>query len=119
MSPSAKRPPRLTFRSNTEIAIHVPDLDQAEGFYGRVLSFRSVARSGEQLELDTGALRLYVNRDGAPRSFVPSFDVSDHAAAQRHLKEAGCSTVTVLAGGNPVTYFLDPFGFAFDIVQRR
>jgi hypothetical protein len=49
---------RLAFRSNCEIAIHVPDLARAEDFYASVLGFRLVAKSTDQLEFDTGALRL-------------------------------------------------------------
>ena len=55
--------PRASFRSNCEIAIHVPDLARAEAFYAGVLGFRLVAKSADQLEFDTGALRLFVNRD--------------------------------------------------------
>jgi catechol 2,3-dioxygenase-like lactoylglutathione lyase family enzyme len=109
----------VAFRSNREIAIHVPDLARAEDFYAGVLGFRVVARSAEQLELDTGELRLYVNRDpGARRSFIPSFDVPDSDAARRHLEAAGCRTVAV-AGHPGAIYFLDPFGFVFDVVERR
>jgi catechol 2,3-dioxygenase-like lactoylglutathione lyase family enzyme len=108
----------VTFRSNCKVAIHVPDLAQAETFYTGVLGCRLVARSPDQLELDTGALRLYVNRDAATlRSHIPSFDVPDYAAARRHLEAAGCKTVP--AGTHTdLVYFQDPFGFVFDIIER-
>lgn len=105
-------------RSNAEIAIHVPDLTEAEQFYGGVLGFRVVSRTDDRLEVDTGALRLYVNRDaGATRSFVPSFDVPDYATAKRALESAGCRLVPAApnASGH---YFQDPFGFVFDITER-
>ena len=108
----------VSFRSNCEIAIHVPDLARAEAFYAGVLGFRLVGRTADQLEFDTGALRLYVNRDAdALRTYIPSIDVPDYAAARRHLLAAGCQTVPVgmHAGG---VYFRDPFGFVFDIVER-
>ena len=107
------------FRSSCEIAIHVFDVARAEAFYTTVLGARVVSRSEEQVELDTGALRLFVNRDSStPRSYIPSFDVSDHAAARRHLEEAGCRTVPAGTHADAV-YFCDPFGFVFDIVERR
>jgi len=85
---------RVTFRSNCEVAIHVPDLEKAEAFYLGVLGFQLVARRPDQLELDTGALRLYVNRDAQTlHSFIPSLDVPDYDAARRHLEASGCATV--------------------------
>jgi catechol 2,3-dioxygenase-like lactoylglutathione lyase family enzyme len=109
---------RIAFRSNCEIAIHVPDLARAEAFYAGVLGFRLVARSAEQLEFDTGALRLYVNRD--PETvipYIPSLDVQDYAAARRHLEAAGCKSVSAGAHSAAV-YFQDPFGLVFDIIER-
>lgn len=106
------------FRSNCEIAIHVPDLVRAEAFYGGVLGFQLVSRSPEQLEFDTGALRLYVNRDaGTLRSYIPSLDVPDYVVARRHLEAAGCKTVSAGSHSEAV-YFQDPFGFLFDIIER-
>jgi predicted enzyme related to lactoylglutathione lyase len=109
---------RVAFRSNCEIAIHVPDLARAEAFYAGVLGFRLVARSTDQLEFDTGALRLYINRDlEALRPYIPSLDVPDYAAARRHLEAAGCKLVS--AGGHSgAVYFQDPFGLVFDIIER-
>jgi catechol 2,3-dioxygenase-like lactoylglutathione lyase family enzyme len=108
----------VTFRSNCEVAIHVADLAQAEAFYAGVLGFRLVARSPEQLELDTGALRLYVNRDAESlRPYIPSLDVLDYATARRHLEAAGCKTVPAGTHADLV-YFQDPFGFVFDIIER-
>jgi predicted enzyme related to lactoylglutathione lyase len=109
---------RVAFRSNCEIAIHVPDLARAEAFYSGVLGFRLVAKSADQLEFDTGALRLYVNRDSESlRPYIPSLDVPDYAAARRYLEAAGCQVVS--AGAHPgAVYFQDPFGLVFDIIER-
>jgi catechol 2,3-dioxygenase-like lactoylglutathione lyase family enzyme len=110
--------PRVAFRSNCEIAIHVPDLTQAEAFYRGVLGFRLIAKSADQLEFDTGALRLYVNRDpDTLRPYIPSLDVPDYAAARRHLEAAGCKVVPAGVHSGAV-YFQDPFGFVFDIIGR-
>jgi catechol 2,3-dioxygenase-like lactoylglutathione lyase family enzyme len=109
---------RLVFRSNCEIAIHVPDLARAEAFYAGVLGFRMLAKSDDQLEFDTGALRLYVNRDAeALRPYIPSLDVPDYATARRHLEAAGCRTLSAGAHSGAV-YFQDPFGLIFDIIER-
>jgi catechol 2,3-dioxygenase-like lactoylglutathione lyase family enzyme len=111
-------PAPVVFRSNCEIAIHVPDLAPAEAFYAGVLGFRLLAKSDDQLEFDTGALRLYVNRDlQAQRPFIPSLNVPSYAAARRHLEAAGCTTVPAGAHSELV-YLQDPFGFVFDIVER-
>jgi catechol 2,3-dioxygenase-like lactoylglutathione lyase family enzyme len=108
---------RVQLRSNREIAIHVRDLALAEAFYGKLLGFRLVRRTLDQLEFDTGELRLYVNRDTSSLiSYIPSFDVDDYSAASRFLEAAGCTQR--FAGEQPVPYFEDPFGFVFDIIER-
>ena len=108
---------RPHLRSNREIAIHVPDLARAEAFYGKLLGFRLVRRTLDQLEFDTGELRLYVNRDvSKPISYIPSFDVEDYSDARRFLEAAGCKVR--FAGEQAVPYFEDPFGFVFDIIER-
>jgi catechol 2,3-dioxygenase-like lactoylglutathione lyase family enzyme len=108
---------RVQLRSNREIAIHVRDLARAEAFYGKLLGFRLVRRTLDQLEFDTGELRLYVNRDTSSLiSYIPSFDVDDYSAARRFLEAAGCPQR--FAGEQPVPYFEDPFGFVFDIIER-
>ena len=110
-----EHPPVL--RSNREIAIHVADLARAEAFYGKLLGFRLVRRTLDQLEFDTGELRLYVNRDATrPISYIPSFDVEDYHEAREFLEAAGCTVR--FAGDQPVPYFEDPFGFVFDIIER-
>jgi catechol 2,3-dioxygenase-like lactoylglutathione lyase family enzyme len=107
----------IRLRSNREIAIHVPDLARAEEFYGKRLGFRMVRRTLDQLEFDTGELRLYVNRDLSKLiSFIPSFDVEDYHEARRFLEASGCTLK--FAGEQAVPYFEDPFGFVFDIIER-
>ena len=106
---------QVTFRSNNEIAVHVSDLARAEAFYGGVLGFQLVRKTDDELEFDTGALRLYVNRDATKRSFIPSLDVADSEAAKRHVRAAGCRIVHEWSGG---FYFEDAFGLVVDVVQR-
>jgi len=110
---------RLVFRSSSEIAVHVANLEKAEHFYAEVLGFRLLARTTRQLEFDTGRLRLYVNLDSKPlNSFIPSFDVADREAAREYLEGAGCKPVHIST--HPGLYYMrDPFGMLFDIVERK
>ena len=106
----------VKFRSNCEVAIHVPDLDRAEEFYADVLGFALLNKSAEQLEFDSGVLRLYVNQDSNKRTYIPSLDVDNYVEAREYLEAAGCRTVAI--DGTDLVYFQDPFGFVFDIVER-
>jgi catechol-2,3-dioxygenase len=104
----------LTVQANHDVAIHVSDLAKAEEFYGKQLGFKVKSRTSEQLSFDAGAFTLWVNKDSQNRSFIPSFTVSDYAEARKALEAAGCKPVS----GN-ATYFEDPFGFTFDIIEQR
>lgn len=103
------------FRSNRDVAIHVHDLAPALRFYGVVMGFPRIGRSERHLVFDTGTFRLYVNRSDQLCSYVPSFDVPDREEARRRLAAAGCGRPAV----GPSSYFEDPFGFVFDIIERR
>ena len=108
--------PPAIFSSNSEVAIHVPDLDKAEAFYVGVLGGSLISKSDAGLEIESGALRLYVNRDeDVPRSFIPSFDVTDGKRAALQLQVVGCEVEPCASGRR---YFRDPFGLVFDIVER-
>jgi Glyoxalase/Bleomycin resistance protein/Dioxygenase superfamily len=108
-----KKSAPAAFQSNHDVAIHVPDLKIAENFYAGVLGFHLVSKSEGQLHFDTGTLHLWVNQDAMPKPFIPSFSVPDFDSAERHLKAAGCKTVT----SGSATYFKDPFGFIFDVIE--
>ena len=91
--------PQAIFSSNSEVAIHVPNLDRAEAFYVGVLGGRLISKSDASLEIESGALRLYVKRDeDALRSFIPSFDVTDGTRAALQLQVAGCEVEHVCLG---------------------
>ena len=104
----------VTFRSNPDVAISVPDLAQAEAFYGDVLGFPLASKTDTLLEFDTGTIRLWVNKAAQPQSFVPSLDVTDVEAAKQRLEAAGCKILRSGAGG---LFFEDPFGFAIDVIK--
>jgi uncharacterized protein YndB with AHSA1/START domain/catechol 2,3-dioxygenase-like lactoylglutathione lyase family enzyme len=111
--------PHVRFTSNHDIAIDVADLAPAEAFYAGTLGFHIRSRGEHHLEIDTGAFTLWVNCTGGPsRSFIPSLDVRDAAAARAMLEAAGCRVVRESAEGNGF-YFEDPFGFVIDVVERR
>jgi len=115
---SASNPP-VRFRTDGNVAIHVPNLERAEAFYAGVLGFRLLSRAPDKLVLDTGALRLYVNLDPATvRPFIPALEVPDYEAAKRCLLPAGCRIVHEWPGGKAL-YFEDPFGIVLDVVERR
>ncbi|WP_316193048.1 VOC family protein [Bradyrhizobium sp. SZCCHNRI1029] len=99
------------FRSNRDVAVHVLDIDKAIEFYGNVLGFERISGEGH-VAFETGNFRLWINRD-APQSFVPSFSVTDMAEAKRLLTEHGCTPI----GPSAPSYFRDPFGFVFDIIE--
>ena len=106
------------FRANHDVAVEVESLVDAEAFYAGTLGFRVRSRTSEQLELDAGGFTLWVNRIGnrdSRRSFIPSLDVPNAAAARVALEEAGCR---IIRGGDGGFYFEDPFGFVIDVVER-
>lgn len=107
------------FRTDGNVAIHVPDLEKAEIFYGGVLGFRLLRKTADQLEFDTGALRLYVNRDPLFLiPFIPALEVRDYQAAKAHLERAGCEIHYEWPGGKAL-YFRDPFGLVLDIIEKK
>jgi catechol 2,3-dioxygenase-like lactoylglutathione lyase family enzyme len=112
-TPKTGKAPHVTFRANSDVAIHVPDLDKAKQFYCEVLRLGLKSSSPTQLAIDTGSFTLWVNKDTVAHSFIPSFSVSDYGGARDLLGE---TSKAVSLGG--ATYFVDPFGFIFDIVQE-
>jgi catechol 2,3-dioxygenase-like lactoylglutathione lyase family enzyme len=108
------------FRANNELALHVADPDAAAAFYERALGCRVVKRTDGWIEVAAGALRLYFVRDPAPTHdrVVPSFDVTDRAAAVRHLQAAGCTLVPIGPHSPGGFYVQDPSGVVFDVIQR-
>src|SRR5947207_273474 len=101
---------RVTFRANHDVAIHVSDLAKAEEFYSKQLGFKVKSSSPEQISLDAGSFTLWVNKDSKNQSYIPSFSVSDYKEARRLLEAAACKKAS--------TYFEDPFGFVFDIIEQ-
>ena len=111
--------PAPAFRTNRDVAIEVADMAAAEAFYAGTLGFHIRSRGEHHLELDTGELTLWVNCTGGPsRSFIPSLDVRDAAAARTMLEAAGCRIVRDSTEERGF-YFEDPFGFVIDVIENR
>jgi catechol 2,3-dioxygenase-like lactoylglutathione lyase family enzyme len=68
----------------------VPDPDAAAAFYADVLGCEVVLREPDCIEVVSGALRLFLLRDPVRThdAVVASLDVTDRAAAVRHLQSA-------------------------------
>lgn len=104
------------FRADGNVAMHVPDLGEAERFYGRVLGLRLQTRSNTQLVYDAGELTLYINLDDTGTlPFIPAFLVPDLAAAKARLKDAGVEIRKVW--GSKSMYIVDPFGTTLDVTE--
>ena len=111
----------MTFTGNNELALHVADPEAAEAFYTEVLGCRVVDRTPDFIALASGALRLYLVRDPdqRPGAVVPSFDVTNRAAALARLKLAGCTLVPIGRHAPTEFHVQDPHGIVFDVIERR
>lgn len=109
-----------TFRANNELALHVADPAAASVFYRTVMGCVIVEQTDDLITLDSGALRLYLVRDGAlaHEAVVPSFDVPDRTAALEVLLAAGCRLVPIGPHAPGAHYVRDPYGVLFDVVER-
>jgi len=77
--------------ANNELALHVADPIAAARFYVDVMGCRLVDPNPQCVELETGALRLFLVPDPAPthEPLVPSFSVPDRAKALDLLQAPG------------------------------
>lgn len=110
--------PAVSFRSEGDVAIHVPDLERAREFYGGVLGFRKILDEGDKLAFATGAFTLWVNLDDRVMSYIPSFTVPDYDAARERLARNGCRILKEHPQERSL-YFADPFGLVGDIIEKR
>jgi len=105
------------FRGNRDIAIEVPDLARARGFYVGALGFAVRSESASHLELDGGAFRLWVKATGRVRPFMPSLDVRDVGRARSLVRAAGGRVVDGDGDSSEGFVFEDPFGLTIDVVR--
>jgi catechol 2,3-dioxygenase-like lactoylglutathione lyase family enzyme len=114
------KPDPVDFVANNELALHVADPAAAEKFYTEVLGCVVFDRAPNCISLTNGALKLYLLRDPAPThdAVIPSFSVTDRAAALAQLKSAGCALVPIGPHAPGEFYVKDPNGIIFDVVER-
>jgi catechol 2,3-dioxygenase-like lactoylglutathione lyase family enzyme len=114
------KPVPVNFVANNELALHVADPEAAEKFYTEVLGCAVFNRAQDCISLTNGALKLYLLRDPAPThdTVIPSFSVTNRAAALARLQAAGCALVPVGPHAPGESYVKDPQGIVFDVVER-
>jgi catechol 2,3-dioxygenase-like lactoylglutathione lyase family enzyme len=102
-----------SYRSSRDVILRTSQWEQARDFYASVLGLEVVKESDVLLRVETGAIRLFVEKGN---SHGPVFDflVPDVQAAKKRLLAAGC----VLIEENPSVprcYLQDPFGLVFNL----
>ena len=104
----------MSYQTDTNIAIHVPDLEIARRFYVDVLGFKLLEETEDRLVLATGSLTLFVAKDTAVMPFIPALGVSDLDEARRHLQ---ANNAKIVREFSPIRsfYFEDPFGIVWDV----
>lgn len=104
----------MQYETDTNIAIHVPDLAKAKQFYTGVLGFKLLEETENRLVLATGSLTLFVAKDEVTMPFIPALGVSNLDAARHHLEG---QDVKILRDFSPTRsfYFEDPFGIVWDV----
>ena len=117
---SGGKPVSINFVGNNELALHVSDPVAAEEFYTQVLGCVVFDREPNCISLTNGALKLYLLRDPAPThgAVIPSFSVTNRAAALARLQSAGCALVPIGPHAPGEFYVQDPHGIIFDVVER-
>jgi catechol 2,3-dioxygenase-like lactoylglutathione lyase family enzyme len=102
-------------QSSRDVILRTSHWDQAEEFYKNVLGFKVTHETDVMLRVDTGAIRLFVEK-GEPHGPVFDFLVRDVQAAKRDLLAAGCVLVEEDESALR-SYPRDPFGLVFNLGQ--
>jgi catechol 2,3-dioxygenase-like lactoylglutathione lyase family enzyme len=103
------------FQSSRDVILRTFRWAQAREFYENVLGFKVTHETSVMLRVETGAIRLFVEK-GEPHGPVFDFLVPDVQAAKAHLLAAGCVLVEEDLSV-PRCYLRDPFGLVFNIGQ--
>ena len=107
----------INFKTDGNFAIHVTDIKKAENFYSNVLGFKLLDKHFDQLEYDTGAVRLYVNLDDSIIPFIPVLEVKNCKEAKEYLINNGCEIIKEF--NEKALYFKDPFGITIDLIEKN
>jgi catechol 2,3-dioxygenase-like lactoylglutathione lyase family enzyme len=103
-------------QSSRDVIIQTPDLNAARAFYEGELGFTVFMDEPHMIGLETGALRLFVEKASAFRP-VLDFRVDDVQATKGRLMAAGCRLDQEDASV-PRVYLTDPFGLTFNLGKR-
>ena len=103
----------MSLKSSRDVILRTPRWSEARRFYASVLGFDVVEESDSMLRVETGAIRLFVEK-GAAHGPVFDFLVPDVQAARDRLIAAGCVLVEV-DPAVPRCYLQDPFGVVFNL----
>ena len=101
------------YRSSRDVICRTPRWTEAREFYERVLGFRVADGTDSTFRVETGAVRLFVEK-GDPHGPVSDFLVPDVQAAKSELLAAGCVLVEE-DPSVPRCYLRDPFGLVFNL----
>jgi catechol 2,3-dioxygenase-like lactoylglutathione lyase family enzyme len=104
-----------SFRSSRDVILRTHSWTQAQDFYARILGFNVTHEPNAMLRVETGAIRLFVER-GEPHGPVFDFLVRDVQTAKKDLLAAGCVLVEEDLSV-PRCYLRDPFGLVFNVGQ--
>jgi catechol 2,3-dioxygenase-like lactoylglutathione lyase family enzyme len=99
--------------SSRDVILRTAKWVQAREFYERVLGFKVTLETDAMLRVETGAIRLFVEK-GEPHGPVFDFLVRDVQAAKKTLLAAGCVLVEE-DSSVPRCYLRDPFGLVFNL----
>jgi catechol 2,3-dioxygenase-like lactoylglutathione lyase family enzyme len=100
-------------KSSRDVILRTPNWVQAQEFYETILGFKVTHETDAMLRVDTGAIRLFVEK-GEAHGPVFDFLVRDVQAAKTGLLAAGCVLVEENAS-IPRCYLRDPFGLVFNL----
>ncbi len=99
--------------SSRDVILRTSQWAQAQTFYASVLGFQVLQESENLLRVETGAIRLFVEK-GEPHGPVFDFLVPDVQAAKQRLVAAGCVVIEE-DPAVPRCYLRDPFGLVFNL----
>ena len=105
------------FEMSRDVIVRAPDLASAKAFYGDVMGLKLVSESDGLLCFDAGAIHVCVE-PGQVSGPVAEFLVPNLQFAKADLVAAGCAIVEE-DPSVPRLYVRDPFGFVFNLGQRR
>jgi catechol 2,3-dioxygenase-like lactoylglutathione lyase family enzyme len=102
-------------RSSRDIIIQTPNLEAARAFYEGVLGFAVVMDEPNMIGLDTGSIRLFVERRKAHPATL-DFLTDDFEGLKSRLLAAGCR-IEEDDPSLPRCYCVDPFGLHFNVCR--